>query len=188
MALLQRLLFFPVLITLLMGTLLMFPFFHGHIPRQREAVFIANLLLLVTANKLLSDSLTNEPTMYMMGDWQAQLDISLVNDPLVAVMLLRTAMLALAAHMYASADDDQKGPSFHRIFMYQIMGVNGAFLTGDVFNLFVFVFFEILLISSNALIIHGGGKQRTQAAVHYVLLNLAGASFSIMPPGSGPLC
>ena len=181
MALLQHLVFFPVLIPLLMGTLLLFPFFHGHIPRQRVAVFIANLLLLVTAIKLLSDSLTNGPTMYMMGDWQAPFGIALVNDPLAAVMLLLTAVLALAAHMYACAGDDQKGPFFHPIFMYQIMGINGAFLTGDVFNLFVF--FEILLIASYALIIHGGGKQRTQAAVHYVLLNLAGSSFFLFGLG-----
>tara|TARA_R110001583_G_scaffold98260_4_gene243240 strand:+ start:13 stop:1182 length:1170 start_codon:yes stop_codon:yes gene_type:complete len=65
--------------------------------------------------------------------------------------------------------------------MFQIMGINGAFLTGDIFNLFVF--FEVLLIASYALLIHGGGKQKTKVNVHYVILNLVGSSIFLFALG-----
>lgn len=65
--------------------------------------------------------------------------------------------------------------------MFEIMGINGAFLTGDIFNLFVF--FEVLLIASYALLIHAGGKQKTQATLHYVILNLVGSSFFLFGLG-----
>jgi multicomponent K+:H+ antiporter subunit D len=70
---------------------------------------------------------------------------------------------------------------FHPLFMFQVMGINGAFLTGDLFNLFVF--FEVLLIASYALLIHGGGKQKTKANVHYVILNLVGSSIFLFALG-----
>ncbi len=181
MDLMQHLIFFPVLLPLLAGILLLLPPLNGHLERQRVAVFLINVLLLVTAVALLQKSIAAGPQMYMMGDWQAPFGIALINDRLASVMLLLTALLSLAAHTYACAGDDGRGPFFHPLFMFQVMGINGAFLTGDIFNLFVF--FEILLIASYSLLIHGGGKQRTQAAVHYVLLNLAGSSFFLFGLG-----
>jgi len=174
MTLMDHLIFFPVLLPLLAGILLMLPPLHGDLARQRVLAVAVNASLLLVALVLLGQSLTHGPQMYMMGNWQAPFGIALVNDTLAAVMLVLTAILAIAAHLYACAGDDSKGPFFQPLFMFQLMGVNGAFLTNDVFNLFVF--FEILLIASYSLLIHGGGKQRTQAAVHYVLLNLAGSA------------
>ena len=52
------------------------------------------------------------------------------------------------------------------------MGLNGAFVTGDLFNLFVF--FEVLLIASYVLMVHGQGAERLRVGVHYVVLNLVG--------------
>lgn len=178
---LQHLIFFPILLPLLAGIFLLLPPLHGHVKRQRVAVLVVNILLLVSAVLLLQQSIHHEPQMYMMGDWQAPFGIALVNDKLAAVMLLLSAVLGLTVHLYACAGDDQRGPFFHPLFMFQLMGINGAFLTGDAFNLFVF--FEILLIASYSLLIHGGGKQRTQAAVHYVLLNLVGSVFFLFGLG-----
>ena len=83
--------------------------------------------------------------------------------------------------LYAIAGRDKGGAYFHPLFMFQLMGINGAFLTGDIFNLFVF--FEVLLIASYALLIHAGGKQKTQATVHYVILNLVGSSLFLFGLG-----
>ncbi|MDX1269391.1 MAG: monovalent cation/H+ antiporter subunit D, partial [Oceanisphaera sp.] len=88
---------------------------------------------------------------------------------------------AIGAVLYSLAGDDNRGKYFHSLMMYQLMGVNGAFLTGDIFNLFVF--FEVLLIASYALLIHGGGKQKTQANVHYIVLNLVGSAFFLFALG-----
>jgi multicomponent K+:H+ antiporter subunit D len=181
MSLMDHLIFFPVLLPLVAGMLLLLPPLHGDLARQRVMVFSVNAALLLVALLLLGKSLTVGPQMYMMGNWQAPFGIALVNDSLASVMLLLTAILALATHLYACAGEDAKGPFFQPLFMFQVMGVNGAFLTNDIFNLFVF--FEILLIASYSLLIHGGGKQRTQAAVHYVLLNLVGSAIFLFGLG-----
>ncbi|WP_318653588.1 monovalent cation/H+ antiporter subunit D [Thalassolituus marinus] len=177
MTLMDHLIFFPVLIPLLAGIALMLPGLHQQVLRQRLVGFAANVLMLLSAIMLLQQSAGGMRT-YMMGDWQAPFGIALVSDQLSSIMLILAAILGLTAHLYASAGDDQRGPFFHPLFMFQMLGINGAFLTGDAFNLFVF--FEILLIASYSLLIHGGGKQRTQAAVHYVLLNLTGSAFFLI--------
>src|SRR5690606_543654 len=85
---------------------------------------------------------------------------------------------AAGAVLYASRGDDARGPNFHALFQFQLVGINGAFLTADLFNLFAF--FEILLISSYALLLHGNGAARVRAGVHYVVLNLLGSAFFLI--------
>ena len=99
---------------------------------------------------------------YALGDWQPPFGIVLVADRLSALMVLLTALLALfGACCTPCAGSDERGRHFHALFQFQLFGLNGAFLTGDLFNLFVF--FEVLLIASYALLLHGGGKARTRA-------------------------
>ena len=104
--------------------------------------------------------------MYVLGGWTPPFGIALVADKMSALLVLLTSFLGLACMVYACAGHDKGGEYFHPLFLFQIMGINGAFLTGDLFNLFVF--FEVLLIASYALLVHAGGKNKTQAAVHYV--------------------
>ena len=96
-------------------------------------------------------------------------------------MLVVTALLACASLLFASAGDDRRGGHFHALFQFQLLGINGAFLTGDLFNLFVF--FEILLIASYCLLTHGGGVRRSRAAIHFVVLNLVGSSVFLIALG-----
>ena len=95
---------------------------------------------------------------YAIGNWQAPFGIILVADTLSVLLVCLTSFLALGAICYGSAGEDEKGSFFHPLFQFQIMGINGAFLTGDLFNLFVF--FEVLLIASYALLLHGRGAER----------------------------
>src|SRR5690606_17186356 len=115
---------------------------------------------------------------YALGNWQPPFGILLLLDRLSALMLLVTAVLASGAVLYASRGDDERGPNFHALFQFQLLGINGAFLTGDLFNLFVF--FEILLISSYALLLHGLGAERVRSGVHYVVLNLFGSALFLI--------
>ncbi len=108
-----------------------------------------------------------------MGDWPAPYGIVLVVDRLSALMLTLASVLALAALVYALNGDDRRSRHFHALFQMQLLGVNGAFLTGDLFNLFVF--FEILLAASYALQLFGGGAARVRAALHVVVLNWVGS-------------
>ncbi|MFP5506253.1 MAG: monovalent cation/H+ antiporter subunit D [Gammaproteobacteria bacterium] len=119
---------------------------------------------------------------YALGDWPAPFGIVLVLDRLAALMLALTAALALPALLYASRGSDQRGTNFHALFQLQLLGLNGAFLTGDLFNLFVF--FEILLIASYALLLHGQGPARARSGLHYVVLNLIGSSLFLFAVGT----
>ncbi|ONF97000.1 monovalent cation/H+ antiporter subunit D [Sphingomonas jeddahensis] len=110
-------------------------------------------------------------TAYLVGDWPAPFGIVLVLDWLSALMLALTSTLGLTSLIYATARWDRAGPRFHSLFLFQLMGLNGAFLTGDLFNLFVF--FEVLLAASFGLLLHGSGKARIKAALHYVAINVA---------------
>jgi len=177
----QHLAIFPILLPLLTGVFLLLPPLSQSIERQRGIAITASLLLIVIATLLLLTSNQQGTQLYVLGGWQPPYGIVLVADKLSTLMVLLTAILALAAQLYACAGDDRKGMYFHPLFMFQIMGINGAFLTGDIFNLFVF--FEILLIASYALLIHGGGKQKTKASVHYVTLNLVGSSVFLFALG-----
>jgi multicomponent K+:H+ antiporter subunit D len=160
----------------------MLPPLHQRIQWQRYFTIGANLLLVVISIWLLHTINVRGIQLYALGNWQAPFGITLIADTMAALMLLLCSILGLAAHLYACAGDDQRGSFFHPLFMFQLMGINGAFLTGDAFNMFVF--FEILLISSYALMIHGGGKQRTEANLHYVFLNLIGSTLFLFALGT----
>ncbi|WP_236953138.1 monovalent cation/H+ antiporter subunit D [Ketogulonicigenium vulgare] len=110
---------------------------------------------------------------YLLGDWASPFGIVLVVDRLSAMMLVLTALVSIPALVYSAAGWGGKGQHFYSIFQFMLMGVNGAFLTGDLFNLFVF--FEILLAASYGLMLHGSGQLRVRAGLHYIAVNLVGA-------------
>lgn len=108
---------------------------------------------------------------YRLGNWPAPFAIVLVADRLAALMLLLTSLLAAGAAVFSLARWHRAGVLFHPMFQFLLMGINGAFLTGDLFNLFVF--FEILLAASYGLALHGSGSMRVRAGLHYIVINLA---------------
>ncbi len=148
---------------------------------ERGLSLLSMLALLVVSAVLLQSSMDGEYQVYAFGNWVAPFGIVLVLDRLSALMVLLTTVLALFAVIYAFNGIDQKGRHFHVLFHMQLMGLNGAFLTGDLFNLFVC--FEILLIASYGLLLHGGGPLRSRAGLHYVILNLAGSALFLIAVG-----
>ncbi len=110
-------------------------------------------------------------SVYLLANWPAPFGIVFVLDRLAALMLVLAGMLGLAALVYALARWHRAGAHFHPLFQLQLMGLNGAFLTGDLFNLFVF--FEVLLAASYGLLLHGSGAARVKAGLHYIAINLA---------------
>ena len=109
---------------------------------------------------------------YTLGGWPAPFGIVLVADRLSAVMLTLEAVLALAVLAYSVARWDRPGQPFHSLLQFLMMGLNGAFLTGDLFNLFVFV--EMLLAASYGLMLRGVGAARVGMGLHYIVVNIAG--------------
>jgi multicomponent K+:H+ antiporter subunit D len=108
---------------------------------------------------------------YLAANWAAPFGIALVADRLAALMLLLTALLALAALLFAQQRWGRIGVHFHTLFQFLLMGINGAFLTHDLFNLFVF--FEVMLASSYGLLLHGYNAERLRAGMQYIAVNLA---------------
>jgi multicomponent K+:H+ antiporter subunit D len=146
-----------------------------HIGIQRSFSVAGVLALIAIALGLVSQVFDGSILLYQLSDWSAPFGIVLVADRLSTMMVLLTAVLAFFVLLYAIGSGwDNRGRHFHALFQFQLMGIMGAFLTGDLFNLFVF--FEVLLIASYGLMIHGGGTQRLRAGVQYVLFNLIGST------------
>lgn len=148
---------------------------------QRIVSIAATLILLAVALVLFWTAGDGTPRAYRLGDWPAPFGIVLVLDRLSATLLLLTAALAAGIVLYAAAGWDARGRHFHPLFQFQLMGINGAFLTGDVFNLFVF--FEVMLIASYGLLLHGGGPRRLRAGFQYVAINLIGSTLFLFAVG-----
>jgi multicomponent K+:H+ antiporter subunit D len=115
---------------------------------------------------------------YLLGNWSAPFGIVLVVDRLSALMLVLTSILALAALLFSIARWHRVGVHFHVLVQFLLLGLNGAFLTGDLFNLFVF--FEVLLAASYGLVLHGSGGLRVKAGLHYIAINLATSSLFLI--------
>ncbi len=170
----------PVLLPALLGSVLLLV--------ARRDLVIARALsvascaaLLALAGSLLTTASAEAPQVYALGDWPAPYGIVLVLDRLAALMLVLADLLALVVLLSAIGGADREGRHFHALWQFQVMGINGAFLTGDFFNLFVF--FEILLIASYGLMVHGGGRERLKAGVQYVVMNLVGSTLFLLAVG-----
>ena len=132
--------------------------------------------ILIMALVLLHESATggsgggDTARIYRLGGWAAPYGIVLVADRLSTFMVALTSVLGACSLIFALARWDRAGPRFHALFLLLAMGVNGAFLTGDLFNLFVF--FEIMLAASYGLALHGSGEARIRAGLTYIAVNL----------------
>lgn len=150
-------------------------------PWRRGISYVSSILGLATAINYLILANSGQITVYNLGEWAAPFGIVLVLDRLSAFMLVLTYALAVPILWFASKEWDQRGRYFHAMFHFLLMGLCGAFLTGDLFNLFVF--FEILLMASYVLLLHGQGKARFQLGIHYVTINLLASAFFLIGLG-----
>ncbi|HEX6996834.1 MAG TPA: monovalent cation/H+ antiporter subunit D [Gammaproteobacteria bacterium] len=179
-ALLQHLPVLPIVIPLLAGAVMLL------LPEARRtlrstiavasmaAQLAAALTLLYLTSDFAPDVWTDGIGVYAIGNWPAPFGILLVVDRLAALMLTLGATVSLATVVYSIARWDRPGQPFHSLLQFLAMGLNGAFLTGDLFNLFVF--FEVLLAASYGLVLRGLGATRVREGFHYIAVNLV-ASF-----------
>jgi multicomponent K+:H+ antiporter subunit D len=164
----------PVVLPAVLAALIVLAMRHDLL-LQRVFSLAGTVALLAISGGLLVTASHNPPEVYFLGNWPAPFGIVLVLDRLAAIMVALTAFLALVVQLYAVGTRwDARGKHFHALFQFQLMGICGAFLTGDAFNLFVF--FEVLLIASYGLMIHAGGRDRLRAGVQYVAYNLMGST------------
>jgi|SRR5690554_167151 len=177
----QHLILAPVLLPLLCGALLVLIN-----ERHHERKFLINLAgilgLLVVSLVLMyladSEYWPGGTGVYLSANWAAPFGIVLLVDRLTAVMLLLSSGLALASLVFAMTRWSRIGVHFHSLFQFLLMGINGAFLTNDLFNLFVF--FEVMLAASYGLVLHGYNSMRIRAGMQYIVINLVASFFFLI--------
>lgn len=172
----------PVVLPALLAPLIGYVMRHD-VVLARIASFAGTIAMVGIATGLFVSAMDGDTHVYRLGEWPAPFGIVLVLDRLSGLMVLLTTALALVVLLHAVATGwDRKGWHFHALFQFQLMGICGAFLTGDIFNLFVF--FEVLLIASYGLMIHSGGRERMRAGLQYVVMNLAGSTLFLFALGT----
>jgi multicomponent K+:H+ antiporter subunit D len=167
----------PIVLPLFTGALLI-------LLEQRRSPWVMPLsisamaMLAAVCVALVGQAHSGQVQAYLVSNWAAPFGIALALDRLSALMLMLVAGLGLCSLLYACGGDDRRGTHFHALFHFQLMGINGAFLTADLFNLFVF--FEVLLAASYGLLLHGAGAARVKSSVHYVVFNLIGGALFLI--------
>ncbi|WP_273719764.1 MULTISPECIES: monovalent cation/H+ antiporter subunit D [unclassified Bartonella] len=167
----RHLLILPIVLPLITGALLLFYDERRAKLKSFISLFSAGLLVII-AILLVMRILEVAPAaeVYRLGNWPSPFGIILVLDRLSAMMLVLSSLLMVAALVFARAHWYKAGPHFQSLMQFFMVGINGAFLTGDLFNLFVF--FEVMLTASYGLALHGSGQLRVRAGLHYVVINL----------------
>jgi multicomponent K+:H+ antiporter subunit D len=179
MSLMPTLIIVPILLPLLTAAVMML-LSEKHRPLKARINLLSTLAGLVIAVLLMVQVQQGSSSIgvYLPGNWEAPFGIVLVADRLAALMMVLTGVIASCALVFATARWDRAGASFHAMFQIQLMGLYGAFLTGDLFNLFVF--FEVLLAASYGLMLHGSGRARVSAGMHYIAINLLASSLFLI--------
>lgn len=180
-ALMPHLSIAPILLPLLTACVMLF--LGEHRLRTKTAVSLGatllNLILVVLLFQWTArGDVQGTYSVYLPSNWDVPFGIVLVLDRLSALMLLLVGVVGLMALLFSVARWHKAGAHFHPLFQIQLMGLNGAFLTGDLFNLFVF--FEVMLAASYGLLLHGSGPARVKAGLHYLSINLVASSLFLI--------
>ncbi|MBD3226506.1 MAG: Na+/H+ antiporter subunit D [Caldithrix sp.] len=153
-------------------------------PRWHFTVnFLVSSASLIAAVIVLTQTVSGRILTLQIGNWPAPFGITLVADLLSSVMVLLTAIIGWAVAIYANkyVNAHQAGEGFFALMQLMLFGIYGAFLTGDMFNLYVW--FEVLLIASFSLMTLGSTSRQTEGAFKYVLLNLVASAFFLVGIG-----
>ncbi|MGY2188575.1 monovalent cation/H+ antiporter subunit D [Pseudomonas sp. SDO5591_S426] len=171
----------PILLPLLTAAIMLM-LGEKHRPLKAKINLFSSLLGLGISLLLLQWTQTTDVPgsigVYLPGNWQVPFGLVLVVDRLSALMLVLTGIIGVSALLFAMARWDSAGSSFHALFQIQLMGLYGAFLTADLFNLFVF--FEVLLAASYGLMLHGSGRARVSSGLHYISINLLASTLFLI--------
>ena len=172
-----NLLLFPGLIPFLTAMILLF--FPKKITAQRTVTVAGMTLAVIASAVLVSVVLRDGIQAVTLGSWPAPFGITMVSDPLSAVLVLTSNLITLAIVFYSfrSIGESREKHLYYSAMMFMLAGVNGAFTTGDIFNMFVF--FEVLLMASYVLIVLGGEKRQLRESIKYILVNIVSSALFV---------
>ncbi|MFB6299494.1 MAG: complex I subunit 5 family protein [Halobacteriales archaeon] len=171
----------PMLIALAAAVLTLLVRARGRL--QQAISLLGSVGYLIAVAALFEQVATGGPIAYQLSGWPAPFGITIVADSLSTFMLALTAIVSLAATAFSIRYIDTYGQrlAYHPLFHLMIVGISGAFLTGDIFNLFVW--FEVMLMASYVLVVFYSGPRHTRAALNYVVLNLVGSAVMLLAIG-----
>ncbi|MCC5856070.1 MAG: Na+/H+ antiporter subunit D [Idiomarina sp.] len=171
----------PIVIPLITGTLCLMTWRSNIM--QRILSMTGAVALLISSIILLMAVRAEGHVVIYMGNWVAPYGITLVADMLSAIMVVLTGMMAVAVAIYSlsSASEAHERFGYYPLMHLLLAGVAGSFLTGDIFNLYVW--FEVMLIASFGLLVLGGERAQMEGAVKYVTLNLLSSAIFLSAIG-----
>src|SRR5690554_4459472 len=171
----------PILMHLFTAILLLFTL--KHIRLQKIISVVGNFLAFLLCIRLFYATDKYNYLIVQVGDWQAPFGIIFVSDTLSSIMTLLTAIVSLTVGIYSTAAINTSRIRFGYFmnFHFLVMGLLGVFLTGDVFNLYVW--FEIVIISSFVLLTLGGKKMQMEGAIKYVSINMLASTIFLTAIG-----
>jgi multicomponent Na+:H+ antiporter subunit D len=166
----NNLVILPLIIPILAGMIMVI--FKKYTTFQRVLSIVSLLLVIVVAVYLVLQIDRDGIQILHLGGWEAPFGVSLVADMFAALLVLTTGVVSLCCLLYAfhSIGKEREAYYFYPLFLCLVTGVNGSFLTGDIFNLFVC--FEVMLVSSYVLISLGGTKIQLRESIKYILINM----------------
>ncbi|HEY7772835.1 MAG TPA: Na+/H+ antiporter subunit D [Marinagarivorans sp.] len=177
----SNLVFLPILLPLLSGALCLASW--RSTVWQKRITLIGSIAYCLASIELMRQTLDQGYLVLQMGNWPAPFGISLVSDVLSAIMIVLTGIVSVAAAMYsmASVPNEHIRFGYFPLLHFLLVGVSGAFLTGDIFNLFVW--FEVMLLSSFGLLTLGGERSQMEGAIKYVTINLFSSAIFLTAVG-----
>lgn len=168
----------PVLIPLIMGVTLIF--FRKNIKLQRTLSGITSIILLIVSIYLTYIIYQDGIITLEIGNWPAPFSIVFVGDAFASLMVILSSIVGASCLFFAfqSITEEREKFFLYPFYFFLLTGVNGAFLTGDLFNLFVF--YEVMLLSSYVLIVHGGKKYQLRESFKYVVINMVASALFLL--------
>lgn len=168
----------PIIIPFFFAMILMFG--QKNIAYQRVTTLLGLIISIICAAGLVMNVHENGPQTVTLGNWPAPFGITMMGDMVSSLLMLTTLVLAFFIVWYGFESIGRKREQFFYYpgVMFIITGVNGAFTTGDIFNLFVF--FEVLLMASYLLIVLGGEKAQLRESIKYILVNVISSALFVI--------
>ncbi|SEM61282.1 multisubunit sodium/proton antiporter, MrpD subunit [Mesobacillus persicus] len=168
----------PLLIPFFTAIILVF--FAKNIPVQRWISTIGSISTIIAAVFLAITVYTDGIQTMNLGNWEAPFGITLVSDMTSILLVLTTSLIAFVCLLYSfrSIGKEREEFYYYPSFFFLVLGVNGAFTTGDIFNLFVF--FEVMLMASYVLLVLGGTKIQLRETIKYLLVNIISSGLFVM--------